>query len=242
MPSLPIRPVLTILALALTASAFAAVPAPTTQAALRGRQPELAARAQGQLLELRSQLCLGAEAGFMPRRVATTPEGRTVVRLQQTHQGLRVWGAEAVAHVEASGEVKAYAEGLQRGITLAGEAAGISAEAAKAIALKQLAPKGPLGATPVVEEVVFPTRFTGGMASRWDPATGRATWDRELSIAPRRQAEAFVRASGTPRTATASCRSSSKPPPAPSSGSGTSGRAMRRPRGRAPPTTGARCP
>jgi Zn-dependent metalloprotease len=165
---------------------------PARLAGLKAQQPQRTAQAQAHLLQLRSQLGLNEAAGFIPRQVSTNPEGRTVVRLQQTHHGLRVWGGSAIAHVEADGQVKALTQSVKTEVTLPSLAPSLTAEKAKAIALNNLAPKGPLAGAPTVEPVVFPTRYTGGMATRIDPAEGRAVWDREMSIAPRRPSDGYV--------------------------------------------------
>ena len=47
---------------------------------------------------------------------------------------------------------------------------------------------------PKVEEVVFPTKFTGGLATRIDSARKQEVWDKEMSLWAKAPAEAYVRA------------------------------------------------
>jgi len=174
----------------LTANPSVALP-PTQLAMLKAQQPARVALAQSHLLNLRHQAGLGSEAGFKARTSFINPQGRTVARFIQTHQGHRVWGGEAIAHVEAEGAIQPLTQGLKTGISLEG-APRLSADQAKAIALRHLAPKGPMTQAPRVESVVFPTRFTGGMATRFDPATKREVLDRELSTWAKAPAEPYV--------------------------------------------------
>jgi len=174
----------------LTASPAVTLP-PTQLASIKAQQPARVALAQSQLLNLRSQVGLGSEAGFKPRTTFTNPQGRTVARFTQTHQGRRVWGGEAIAHIESNGAVHALTQGVKASITLAGEPR-LSPDQAKAIALQSLAPKGAMTAAPKVEPVVFPTRFTGGMATRFDPATKREVLDREMSTWAKAPSEPYV--------------------------------------------------
>jgi len=182
------------LGLGLAASAaLAAAPGstrldPAALAALRARQPARAAIARGALLDGRAALGLGADAGFEARRTFTDLEGRTVVRFRQTHRGHRVWGGEAIVHVERDGAVRTLGSGVKAGVEPAGEPR-LTADQAIAAALARLAPKGRLARPATAELVVFPTRFTGDVVTSRDPATGRLVIDRERSVrAPRPRA------------------------------------------------------
>ena len=159
-------------------------------AALRAQQPARVALAQAHLLDLRAVLALDAGAGFPAHHPFTNDQGRAVIHFSQTHQGARVWGGGAIVHVEPDGQVKALTQGVRQGVTLAG-APRLGPDEAKAIALRNLAAQGPLRAPPKVELVVFPTRFTGGLAftqDRW----GRRTLDRDLSVWTRPPADPYV--------------------------------------------------
>src|SRR5439155_1466195 len=70
----------------------------------RGLLDEQSRATQG-LLAQRASLGLGDDSSFAVRHAFTNQHGRTVVRLQQTWQGLRVWGGGAIAHIEPDGEM-----------------------------------------------------------------------------------------------------------------------------------------
>lgn len=167
--------------------------APAQVAALKAQQPARTALAQAELSRLAPQLGLAATTGFQPHQAITNAQGRTVVRFHQTHEGRRIWAGEAIAHVEPDGQVKTLTQGLKE-VRLASAAPRLSAEQAKAIALRNLAPKGAMTQAPKVEEVVFPAKFTGGLATRIDPTRKQEVWDRELSIWAKTPTEAYVRA------------------------------------------------
>lgn len=143
--------------------------------------PAQADRAQATLAEASAALGLGPGTGFVPRVVSATPQGRTLARYDQLHAGHRVWGAQAILHLEADGGVRALTRGLE---PVAGLEAGprLSREEAVARALRSLAAKGPLRHAPKVEQVVFPTRHTGGLATRFDRSLKREVLDREMSV------------------------------------------------------------
>jgi Zn-dependent metalloprotease len=193
-----LRPV-PILACALAAGpvSLAAVHPPLTQAqiaAIRAQQPTSTARAQAELLTLAPRLDLGPGVGFVPHQTMTDDQGRTVVRFHQTLDGRRVWAGEAIVHVESDGQVNALPRGLKTQVALATPSARLSAEEAKAIALRNLAPKGPMPQAPKVEEVIFPTRFTGGLATRIDPVKRQEVWDKEMSLWAKVPSAPYVRA------------------------------------------------
>jgi hypothetical protein len=79
------------------------------------------------------------------------------------------------------GSVKAFTSGLQQGVQVAGQPA-LTPEQAVAVAIRHLAPQGPMRDQPRVSRVVFPAQFTGGLAWTSDPATGRPILDRKLVV------------------------------------------------------------
>ena len=116
-----------VLTLAAGSGPLTAGPAVSTQnlpltqlAALKAQEPARVAQAQSHLLTVRDQLGLGPAAGFAVRTALTNPQGRTVARFTQTHEGHRVWAGEAIAHVEANGTILPLAQGVKAGITLTG--------------------------------------------------------------------------------------------------------------------------
>jgi Zn-dependent metalloprotease len=189
---LALRALILVLAagpLAASSSPLPALPAARV-AELRALQPARTAWAQAKMLELRSGLGLDDRAGFESHHPFTNDQGRAVLHFRQTHLGSRVWGGEAIVHLEADGQVRTLTQGLKQGVALAG-APRLGAEQAKAIALRSLAAKGPLGGPPAVELVVFPTRFTGGLAFTHD-RSGQRQLDEDLSVWARPPADPYV--------------------------------------------------
>ncbi len=165
---------------------------PTQLAAVRAEQPLRVAQATSHLLALRDQLGLNGAAGFVAHHPFTDAQGRTVTRFHQTHAGYRVWGGEAIVHTEAEGQVNALTQGLKTGLALSETSPRLSADQARGIALKHLAPKGTVTVAPKVERVAFPTQFTGGLATRFDAKTGATVVDLATSTWAKRPAESYV--------------------------------------------------
>lgn len=158
---------------------------------LKAQQSARVTTAQNGLLALRGQLGLGTKAGFLSHDAFTNEQGRAVVRFSQTHRGYRVWAGEAIVHVEADGQLNTVTRDLRSGITLEGGPL-LTAAQARDIALRDLAPQGPMTLTPKVERVVFPSSATGGLVSRFDPELGREVVDLELSTWAKAPAAPYV--------------------------------------------------
>lgn len=178
-----------------TLAAQAAYGAPVLSEAklaqLKGQQSARVMSAQQELLGLRTQLGLGTQAGFVPHDSFTNEQGRAVVRMSQTHQGYRVWSGEAIVHVEADGQLRTLTQELQSGIALEGSPT-LTAAQARELALRDLAPQGAMTLMPRVERVVFPSRATGGLVSRFDAALGTEVVDLELSTWAKPPAAPYV--------------------------------------------------
>ncbi|HET6331029.1 MAG TPA: M4 family metallopeptidase [Holophagaceae bacterium] len=182
----PLRQV-TALALGLAAGSvpMAARTAPPLSHAQQVRQasfqPARVAHARANLLSQKSQLGLGSRDGFATLSAFTNDQGQTIVRLNQTYDGYRVWGTQALAHVLPDGAVETLTDGLKAGIDLqAGPR--LSGQQAIEAALRNLAPKGPMPVAPEVERVVFPARYLGGLATTTDIKTGHPVLDRKLTV------------------------------------------------------------
>jgi len=174
-----------VLALTLGTGSLVAAPAPLLDRASlsmhRAAQPQRVLQAQAHFESLRSQLGLGERDAFVARHAFTNPEGEAIVRLEQTHEGHRVWGGQAIAHVLPEGSIRTVTRSVRKGIALQGEPQ-LGADRALKIALAHLAPKGPMKDAPQVERVVFPAEFLGGLVSKLDPQTGRPVLDRSRSV------------------------------------------------------------
>ncbi|MCI0673147.1 MAG: M4 family metallopeptidase [Myxococcaceae bacterium] len=164
-------------------------PAPTLSPAQlavhKSQQASRVTRAHDTLMSLRRELSLSEREGFTTRNAFTNTQGQAIVRMNQTYDGFRVWGGQAIAHVLPDGSTRTLTRGVQSGIRLEG-APTLSAAQARDIALKNLAPMGPMPDAPRIERVVFPTRFAAV-----DPQTGRTAVERQ-SFAHPEPAAAYV--------------------------------------------------
>lgn len=166
------------LALSLAAGPVAARPTPAfpmlspAQLAVHQSQQSLrVTQAHDTLLGQRSELGLGEREDFVTSSAFTNSQGQTIVWMDQTYGGFRVWGGRAVAHVMPDGSIRTLTQALESGIHLEG-VPELSAEHATQLALNHLAPLGPLADAPRVERVVFPTRL-----AVVDPLTQRSALD-----------------------------------------------------------------
>jgi len=169
----------------------AALPAPEWRA-LRAQQPMRASQAE---TFLRSQgsalgLGLGLADGVKAVRTLTGADGHALVRLQQTHLGARVFGADLVVQVRRDGGTRLLAKSLAQGVQLSGQPT-LNAERAIRVAHREVAPLGAYAVEPSAELIVFPTRHAGGLRATYDPAKGMA-WDREASVLAPRPAAPYV--------------------------------------------------
>jgi Zn-dependent metalloprotease len=151
--------------------------------ALRAGQSLAAVRAMGPALGLRA-------GDSITLRSATTMQGRTVLRMEQSYNGHRVWGASALLHQQGSGTPALMQNSLLGNATPAGTPRLSESEAA-AIALKAMALKG--RALPAkVSLVVFPTKFMGDVKLAWDKQLKKYKLDRKHSVLSVAPAEPFV--------------------------------------------------
>lgn len=154
-------------------------------------EPAHVAVAQSALLAQRSTFGLRDADGFRLRANHVNESGASILRFAQEHAGVRVWGAEAIAHVHPDGTVKTVTHGIASSVTVAG-VFRLTQDQAVRIALRELAPKGSLAMTPRAEQVVFPTRFTGGLVTQWDPTQRRNRVDPAMSVIARPPAAPYV--------------------------------------------------
>jgi Zn-dependent metalloprotease len=159
--------------------------------AMNDADTEHVARAQSALVALRPSLGLQDADTFRVRTSHVNEQGTTILRFTQTHAGYRVWGGEAISHAQPSGTVKTLTQGVQANVTLAGEPRLTAAQAAT-IAVRELAPKGPMAMPPQVERIVFPSHFTGGVAMAWNSARMRYQLDRAMSVMTRPPTAPYV--------------------------------------------------
>lgn len=130
-----------------------------------------AAAAVDRMMALRPALGLDERHSFRLRASHGDELGMTHARLEQRYQGLRVWGAEAIAHAGPEGEPLAPTLALRGGIDL-NTLPSMEASEVLARIHAELAPTGPYAGEPLAELVVYPdvVRVTR-------PGTRRPDWD-----------------------------------------------------------------
>ena len=124
----------------------------------KAQQPAQVSVALQHLLSQRARLGLGEADAFTCDRVATTNQGNTIVRLEHTYQGHRVWGSRAMAKVSPQGVAALSIQGLVTGVSVTGVPALTSAQAIQ-IAVDKLGAQEQVQGTPTVEQVVFAPRL-----------------------------------------------------------------------------------
>lgn len=107
------------------------------------------------LLEQRLELGLRDSDDLNVRNMATDPDGSRHVRLEQRYRGLRVWGGEAILHLDPKGVQSPMTDALVRGIQLE---VTPNLEPAEALAITHAseAPQGSYARPPTVELLVYP--------------------------------------------------------------------------------------
>jgi Zn-dependent metalloprotease len=183
----------TLLAVALVPAVALGLP-PTSErlAAIRADQPASISRAQSALLQRRDLVGGNVREGFAVRSHFVDAEGRTVIRFDQTFDGRPVWGSQAIVHVEPGGAVRPLAQGLRATLALPPGPPRLDPAQATTIALRDLAPRGRLGASPKVELVAFPSEFTAVLRVRPGSSPGSLALDRSPGPPVRRPAAPYV--------------------------------------------------
>ena len=141
------RMALSYLTAALTAGALTAAANP---------QETLRANAAAQrLMAQRTQLGLDADADFQLRSSHTDRLGQSHAHFQQTYKGIRVWGGDAITHVDREGNPLPLTDALKRNILL-NITPSLGADEALSVAHRDLSPQGAYAYAPTSELVVVP--------------------------------------------------------------------------------------
>jgi Zn-dependent metalloprotease len=160
-----------------------------------GLQVLLPQRAEALRFDLASRARLGSECGLREIDRQVDAYGETHVRFQQTHRGLPVWGAFALAHCDAQGRIQEphlalqTIDALQAALLLGPERAIQEALDELALSFQAI----PLVA-PQAELVVFPTRCVGGFAYLPGPEPGLFRMDPSLSVVADLPQDPYVQA------------------------------------------------
>ncbi len=155
MASLKGRLTLTLLASLLAAGSAAA-----------GDRAQLAERAAANLMAKRIDLGLDEAHGFAIRRVDGDELGQTHTRFQQTYNGVKVWGGEAIVHQDQEGAFLPMTAELKANINVS-TLPSLSESEVLAVVRADMAPKGEFSLPPSAELVVFPETVTVRRGGRW---------------------------------------------------------------------------
>jgi Zn-dependent metalloprotease len=143
---------------ALSLSLAAAVPGQFSSeavTALKRQEPQRVEASQAALMNLRGAIGLNEENAFVAGRALTDEFGQTHTRFTQMYQGVKVYGGEMIAHMDARGRMLAPTDAAMRNIRLNVQPS-LQAGEAIAVANRELAPKGPYATAPKAELVIFP--------------------------------------------------------------------------------------
>jgi len=135
------------------AFALACAPLPAQEA---DTAPPVPAAVLQRLLDRRAELGLGEADSFIVKDTATDPDGALHVRCQQRYRGLRVWGGEAILHLDPKGAEGPMTDALVRGIRLE-VTPNLDQAEALAITHASEAPTGAYARAPAIELVVYPS-------------------------------------------------------------------------------------
>ena len=142
----------------LSLSLAAAVPGQFSSeavAALKRQEPQRVAASQAALMNLRADIGLSEETAFVAGRALTDSFGQTHTRFAQMYLGVKVYGGEMIAHVDARGRMLAPTDAAMRNIRVNVQPS-LQVGEAIATANRELAPKGPYATAPKAELVIFP--------------------------------------------------------------------------------------
>jgi Zn-dependent metalloprotease len=112
----------------------------------------------GLLMQRRAALGLDEDAGFRIQDVLADPDGARHVRLQQLYRGLRVWGGQAILHLDpagAEGPRGPMTDALVRPVRVETQP-NLGVAEALAVAHAGEAPRGAYSRPPAAELVVWP--------------------------------------------------------------------------------------
>ncbi len=138
--------------------ALSFVTAALAAGSLFARTPQENLRVNGaadRLLASRTQLGLDADHAFTLRTSHSDDLGQTHGHFAQFYKGVRVWGGDAITHVDRNGADLPLTNALHKNILLNVTPSLVASEALALVQL-DLAPKGTFSYAPTTELVVFP--------------------------------------------------------------------------------------
>ena len=127
----------------------------TPLAARSPQEGQRMAAASERLATSRVQLGLDQDHAFQLRDSHSDPLGQTHGRFAQRYKGVRVWGGDAITHMDSEGRELPLTDALHRNIQLNVTPAMAEGEAL-AVVHQDLAAQGPFALPPTAELVVYP--------------------------------------------------------------------------------------
>ncbi|MFL5353253.1 M4 family metallopeptidase [Archangium sp.] len=129
---------------------------PTAVTQLQARELSRVATSLAALRTQKSSLGLNERDDFQLAHAQTDRFGQTHAHFQQLHQGVPVWGARAITHLNASGlSLPATTDGLRTGIRV-GTQPVLDMAGAISLATIDVMPTGPFGTEPTAELIIYP--------------------------------------------------------------------------------------
>ena len=108
---------------------------------------------------------LNEHTSFVPQSVMQDSLGQTHIRLQQYHNGVRVWGGEIISHTNTQGQELPQTAAIQRNIQLE-TTPKLSTSEVLALVKKDLASRFDFSHEPTIELVVYPNTEKKVLAQR----------------------------------------------------------------------------
>lgn len=129
---------------------------PTAITQLRAREPSRVAASLAALRAQKSSLGLSDRDDFQLANANTDRFGQTHVHFQQLHQGVPVWGARVITHLDGTGlSLPATTDGLRTGIRV-GTQPVLDMKGAISLATIDQLPTGQFDTAPTAELVIYP--------------------------------------------------------------------------------------
>ena len=190
---LKVRALVPALALILAQAGSAQVPHPilTPQQVEANRLLEPARAAQAAAFLAGQNMGLTVGDTFRQLNLTTNSQGQAVVRFQQLHQGVPVYGSAVTVRISPGGAAELLATDVAPGLALTSPVQLTPAQAVLA-AHRNINPAGAYSAQPTAELMVFPTGFAQGFKVVADPASHAPRIDRDGSLVGPRPTAPFI--------------------------------------------------
>lgn len=150
--------ILTILAFSLAGGSLAAENPSLSAPEIQRIKSEQSSRVEASKVRIHDVFTSNTrEDGYEFRPLVTRVDeyGQTHVRFSQFFNGVKIWGAEGITHMDHAGEFRRETLAVHSRVSLNTQPT-LSASEALAIVHERLAPKGPYAIEPITELVIYP--------------------------------------------------------------------------------------